>query len=293
MKRLKNRNQKILNVHHLDLDGCCSSIVVGSVYKNVEYVGLKYGQVDSYLSKVDFTKYDSIILTDISPENIETFDLSDKIYLLDHHETALKYNNNVNRFVIDGKCAGTLCKTFFENLLHINLSHLKDLVEIVNDYDMWILKTPELAWGMNELFFRYFSDNFRYRFFSGDVKFNNDEIEYLASRRKQFTTTYKNTKLFKMDSIKGGVFVGSEFLNDLCHDFMQNEKLDIIFCINQKTNSCSVRSNLDLHIGNFLQANLSNSGGHKNSGAFKFNDINDVHSKLDMLELNLFKELKK
>lgn len=288
LKDLK-RNIRVLNISHKDLDGCASSIIVKNVFEDVEYRYLKYGDVDEAMKTINFNKYDLILLTDISPEYEETFKLTDKILLLDHHDSATRFHEPTkNRFVKEGKCATHLCKTFFEKLFGIDLSYLNDFVNVVNDYDMWILEDGN-SWNFNELYFYYYDEKFRNRFKNGDVKLTEDELNYVKDRRKLLGNVYKDINVYNFESVNGAFFVGGTFLNDVCHMVMKDKNVDFSVCINPKSKSCSIRSvHKDFHVGHNLREIIHGSGGHKNAGAFRFVDTQDMQTKLDKLEKHIY-----
>lgn len=290
-RKLLDKNKRVLNLTHNDYDGACCSIVLSNIYKNIEFLPLKYGEVDSKIKTIDFNKYDLIIMTDISPETEDVFKLSDKIFLLDHHSTGLAYNSpENNRIVIEGKCAAILVKEFFENLFKIDLSYLNDFCNIVNDYDMWYMNDPR-SWGMNELYFKYYDCDFRKRFKNGDTKLKDFEIEYIKDRKKLLREVYDNLNIYELDSIKACFFIENRFVNDICHKLMEEKDYKVTICINSKSKTCSVRSKLEsLHIGEMLkQIDLGcHSGGHQKSGAFRLSDKMNISEQIDRIEKYLF-----
>lgn len=290
-KERLNRNFRVLNCSHQDLDGAGSSIVVRNVFKNVEFVPLKYGDVNDFLKDLDYSKYDLVLLTDISPESEEAFNYSDKIFLLDHHSSGVKYHKpEVGRICIEGKSACLLCKNFFENLFNLDLSYLNELCEYINLYDMWIddPKFP-IAWCYNEIFFYLHFDSFIKRFKNGDTKFNDVEIKFILDRKKLLTKTYNETNVYDLDSIKAGFFIGGMFLNDICHKLMHEKDYEVIMCVNAKSNSCSIRTKSEtLHLGDMLQE-IGLGGGHAQAGAFKLKEYDDVQEKIEKVEQYIFK----
>lgn len=288
-RKILNPNNKILNICHKDLDGVASSIVVKNVFNDVTFHELKYGTVNEYLKNLNYDLYDVVLLTDISPESEVAFTYSDKIFLLDHHSTALVYHNpEQNRIVLEGECAASLVKKFFENLFNIDLSYLNDFVSVVNDYDMWILKDNR-SWGMNELYFKYWDDGFRNRFKNGDTYYTIQETDYIKRKKKELDEAYKVLERHDFEDIKGTLIIATTFLNDFCHKLMEEEGYDYVFCYNPKSKHVSVRNkNPNVHIGFVLREVLGgSSGGHMCAGAFQNKDYSEVDSKLDKLEAYL------
>ena len=126
-----SRDKRVLNITHFDMDGAASSIILGNVYQNIKYKYLRYDEVDSYLEKLNFSEYDIVIMTDISPTKAEL--IEDKnVFLLDHHDSALFLNcPEKNRIVRNGKSAALLVKEFFEHLFGIDLSELNEFCKVL------------------------------------------------------------------------------------------------------------------------------------------------------------------
>lgn len=291
-KKLLNRNNRVLNVSHKDYDGCASSIVIQNVFKKVDFKYLKYGEVNSYLKTINYNDYDVVILTDISPETVEAFDISDKLFLLDHHQSALQYNNPaLCRIVNTEQCATVLVKKFFESLHGIDLGYLNEFCSIVDDYDRWIMSDSR-SWAMNELYFFYYESDFRRRFMNGNVKFSEDELDYIKKQKKALDETYKNLTIYKCDKVNMCFFLESRFVNDLCHRAMNEDGFDVAICINSR--NCSVRTKFEgLDLGNTLKTLFKdNSGGHERAAAFRLGLNEELSHKIDMLENYLYENFK-
>ena len=287
-KKILNRNNRILSVSHLDLDGVGCSIVLQNIYKNIEFKSLKYGDVDEFLKTVNFKNYDCVILTDISPEHIETFDLSDKIFLLDHHETALKFHcPEKNRLINTKNSASVFVKEFFEKLFNLDFYYLNDLISIIDDFDTWKLKDSRSR-PFNELYFKMYESDFRRRFGNGNTKLTQEEIDYVLQRKKEFNKVYENLDIWELDSINACFVISTNFINDICHKLMDEKGYQLTICINPKSRSCSVRTKEDcLDVGKVLEI-LGIGGGHKKSSAFRLSENEEVSHKIDMIEKYLY-----
>lgn len=288
-KKILDLDNKVLNIYHKDLDGCASSIIMKNLYKNITFKDLRYGDVNEYLKALDFTKYHAVILTDISPESIDMFDLSDKIFLLDHHDSAVEYHcPEKNRIVESGRSAAKLVKNFYQSLFNIDLSYLDEMCEVVNDYDMWI-NDDIRGWMMNELYFKYWDEEFRRRFTNGDMRFSPEEKKYLKERKALLDCRYNELDIYELDSINGCFFFANNFINDLCHRLLKEKKFNFVVCINPKTKNCSVRINEfeEIHIGNILKE-IDLGGGHKQAGGFSIKENSEVENAITKLEKHLY-----
>jgi len=286
-RKLLNRNAKILNVCHFDLDGTASSIVVANVFKNVQHRYFRYDEVDEFLKTSDLSEFDVILLTDISPNDSLLLEEFPNSFLLDHHDSALcQHSPEKNRIVLNGKSAALLCKEFFESLFNIDLSYLNDFCKAVNDYDMWI-NAERTGWCLNELHFRLWPEHFRNRFLNGKLSLSEDEQEYIKERITKFKQTMDNLQIYELESIKGSFILASEFVNDLCSELLKKDN-EIIICLNPKNKNCSIRINdSDIHIGHILKE-LDFGGGHKQAGGIREPASIKFKTKLDILENLLY-----
>lgn len=288
-----SRDKRVLNITHFDMDGAASSIILGNVYQNIKYKYLRYDEVDSYLEKLNFSEYDIVIMTDISPTKAEL--IEDKnVFLLDHHDSALFLNcPEKNRIVRNGKSAALLVKEFFEHLFGIDLSELNEFCKVVNDYDMWVNKDPR-GWCLNELYYKYWNDGFRNRFFHGDLNFSEDEKTFILERKRKFDEVFNALEIYDLDSISGCLTFAHEFINDVCSKLLKKYK--IVLCLSPKSKNCSIRvNNPDVHIGQILKE-FGFGGGHAQAGGMRGNDTQVFQQNVDFLEdvlYNRFKSMRK
>jgi oligoribonuclease NrnB/cAMP/cGMP phosphodiesterase (DHH superfamily) len=280
-----DRTSRVLSISHGDFDGISCQIIIGNVFENVEYTNAEFYTIDKKLMAVDYSKYDIVFLTDIHPEREESF-VSDKIVMIDHHPSEFD-NPAKNRFVVSNKkkCAAFLVKFFFEKLYgdEINISHLDDLIRLTNDYDIWIHNDPKSKL-INELHKNlYETDEFRDRFFDGDVELTEAENKYIVDRAQKFTDTYNNLEIFELDNVEslhpfGCVIFATDFINDLADKMLKETGYRYIIVRNQPKGRTSIRHNIaGVHIGEILTA-LEYGGGHEFAGAF-FERDNDMFYK--------------
>jgi len=284
---LKNipRESKVLSVSHNDWDGCYSQIILGNVYSDIQYLNVSFYKIDSIMESIEYHKYDFVFLTDINPTNIKLLDLSDNIILLDHHESAIESNNpSKMHYVIPGQCAAKLTLRFVEKYYKIKLPYLYDHCEMVNDYDLWILKNPESKKLNDLMFYHYRPRKFRELFFDGRTTFNDEEKEWLEMREKEFERRYKALTVFDCDKINGCVVQSDEFINEICDKLMKEEGYEIIFCRNPVHGRVSIRHKIEgLNVGEILK-NLGFGGGHRDSAGLFCESINQFQERLEILE---------
>jgi len=286
------KSSKILSVSHNDLDGVVSQIILGHVFKNITYLNTSFYKIDSVLESIEYDKYDFVFLTDIHPDRRENLDLSDKIILLDHHESALDCNKPEKmHFVVVGHCAAWLTKRFVKKYYGLSLEHLDDMVRLTNDYDMWELKYPESKLLNDVMFYLYRPKKFRDNFFDGRTTFTEDEKIWLEERAKEFEKLYESLTLFDFDKINGCIAQSREFINEICDKLMNEEGYEIIFVRNPSNERVSVRHRIEgLNAGEILK-NLKIGGGHAQSAGFFANDIHDFKEKIEKLEEIIYKKI--
>jgi oligoribonuclease NrnB/cAMP/cGMP phosphodiesterase (DHH superfamily) len=269
-------------VSHGDFDGIVCQIVIGNVFKNVEYTTAEFYTIDKKLSLIDYDKYDIVFVTDIHPEKEESL-VSDRIVLIDHHPSTFN-DPSKNRFVVSdkNKCAAYLVKFFFDKLYDndIDLSHLNDIVRLANDYDIWIHADPKSKM-IHELHRNlYETDEFRDRFFDGDVSLSGEETKYLEARLQKFQDTFNNLEIFELDNtaVLGCVIFANDFINDLADKLLKTTNYRYVIVRNIEKGRSSIRHAMDnVHIGHIL-TNLQYGGGHERAGAF-FERDNDMFYK--------------
>jgi oligoribonuclease NrnB/cAMP/cGMP phosphodiesterase (DHH superfamily) len=144
---------KVLQISHDDLDGAGAAIVVQTVFSNVttQYVNY-HAKLEGWIKSIEnnpfvLNKYDLLILTDIAlrPDQLRRIfvtlsvaDFKGKFILLDHHESSKQFHNpKANIHVMDSICGAKLTLVFLENMFNIMLPHLYELINLVDDYDLW------------------------------------------------------------------------------------------------------------------------------------------------------------
>jgi len=278
-------DSKILNISHNDLDGCVAQIVLGHVYDNITFINASFYKIDEILQSLDYDKYDYVILTDIHPDDQRNMYLSDKIILLDHHESAKEYTDPAKmHYVVVGICGAKLTLRFVEKMYDMKLEHLHELVEITNDYDMWILNHPKSKQMNDLMFYKYRPDKFRQNFFDGRTTFTEEEEEWLEQRAIKFDKLYNGLSVFEFDKLNGCIAQSREFINEICDKLMNEESYNIVVIRNPSNGRVSVRHRIEgLNAGEILKVH-GWGGGHALAAGFFSTDMNDFQDKIKILE---------
>lgn len=204
-----NKKLKILNITHCDLDGAVAGIVIKNYYDDVITYVTNYNKAPTILTYINMvkTEIDAIVFTDFSP--MEFFDelkiLDIPFLVLDHHESALPINDPANGIIVNLNFCGAKLAYLYYVRSEPELEKLKELVEITNDYDMWILEDPRSK-HFNTLFWIYYGFNSFYeRFKDGEIKLKDWEKKELVNSQKKFKKIWDELPL--IDLPKGGCLV--------------------------------------------------------------------------------------
>jgi oligoribonuclease NrnB/cAMP/cGMP phosphodiesterase (DHH superfamily) len=283
--KIISRDSKVLNFTHLDWDGSMCSIILGHVYQNLNIIDTSFYKIDALMESLDYSNYDYVILTDIHPDNKELLNLSDNIIMIDHHESAIEYNNpSKMHYVIPGVCGAVLTKRFVEKMYGIKLSFLDEIVKYTNDYDMWELKYPRSKLLNDVMFYLYRPKKFREKFFDGRTNFTSEEEDWLKQRDIKFAELYDSLDVYEFDKIPGCITESREFINEICHKLMEEEGYKFVVVRNPSSGRVSIRHNIDeLDIGTFLKEK-GWGGGHCYAGGAWIGNNEEYKNKLLIIE---------
>lgn len=282
--RKLRRSSRILSISHWDFDGVSCSIALSNYFKNIKCISCTFTNVDNIIERTNIDDYAAIFITDCFPKQAETFDLTDKIIVLDHHPGSQKLHNpSKNLYSVLDNCGAVLTKNWIESTYNFDLSHINNLLKYTNDYDLWIHRFPKSKM-INELFWKYGDTKFRQRFMDGNTRFTNWELSFIRKRINEFKETFKKLEIFEFNKIKGCLIVVNNFINDLAHKLLKEEGYEIVLVQNARNKHISVRiESDDVDIGKILDE-LNVGGGHKKAGGF-----NVKHTTIDALKNDIKK----
>jgi len=289
-KLLSNPNAKIVSITHGNcMDGAGSQIGIANSFKNVEYRKAGYHNINRVLEELNYDAYDCVLLTDISPEQNVDLLKHEKIILIDHHSTALKYHDPENLcFVYEEKAASLLVKEWLEIALNIDLSHLDDLMRYINDYDLWIHE-HEQSEKFKMLYYHMGDIEFRTRFHGGCVIFTEKDNSFFLRRERDFNKLYDELEIFELETIKGCLVIIDDFINEIPHQIMENETdINLVIIKNPKSGGLSIRSNIkDANIGLMLEE-LGIGGGHAQACGMHSPNAEAIKNNIKLLEKTVF-----
>lgn len=252
-----NPKLRVLNITHADMDGIASTIVLKNFYETVYTVPVTYNTEWTIKNEILTNykdKFDCIICTDFYPEQTLSFLKEHAVTLvLDHHESVEQYNNDKD-IVINTAYSGTkLTYNFISKFKDIK--YLEELVNIVNDWDMFILKDKRSAY-FNNMFWEMGLKWFMRRFITGNVSLYPEEKRYFVDAQKEFKDMYES--LVISDLARNGVYFESSRFHYECIEALKKEGYKW-FAIKNK-NNISVRcDDIDL---TYVVKQLGKGGGH-------------------------------
>jgi oligoribonuclease NrnB/cAMP/cGMP phosphodiesterase (DHH superfamily) len=265
-----DENLRVLNFTHIDFDGVVAGIVIKNYFKNVITEQVNYGKEQEIITKVNKHKgkYDAIIFTDFCPteagpgilkNSIEEIAMVAEVpvLVLDHHESAEKYNDPSKNIYINLKYSGCMLAWKYFSARK-DLSHLKELVDIANDYDLWILSDKRsqyynaLMWEMG---FKWF---FR-RFLKGNIALREEEKDFIRDYVRIVKDQYDNLPLSELPH-KGCFYECDQYLGEMSKRLAdEGYQYQII----KHGNALSLRSATDkINLVNVCQF-LGKGGGHR------------------------------
>ena len=259
----------LLYSHKNDIDGMGNVILSKLVYENLDYKLYKNPHDLSIHLEEDYRdgllyNYDLIYITDLSP-NKELVDilfndekLSNKIYLFDHHETAL--DSGINKYKnitieIENECATSIYyKYLLDNKLLENNPCIDRFVECVKKEDLWIWKNDndvlahDLAILFNSIGYEKFITLFTNKLLTYD-KFvlSKEELEEIDNNKKQALEKIqffvKDLIIKEIDNIKVGFcFIAYEYRNEIAEYLKNNKDIDVVGMLALDNNQISFRS---------------------------------------------------
>lgn len=258
-----NTKLRILNFSHCDMDGATSTIVIKNYFNKVISEQITYSQENTIVPKLIKHKdnFDAIIFTDFCPCNLnEVIAFGKPVLVLDHHESAVKWNDPKKFIYVCPGFSG--CKLAYEFFNHDDcLIHLKELIDIVNDFDLYILKDPRskpfnsLYWDMG---FTWFIN----RFFGGDVELSRAEKAFLVRKQKDFKEYYDGLEISELNN-KGVFCYCDHFLSEVSDALKADGYAWVVL---YRPGFLSVRSSDDSNIDLVEVAKiLGKGGGHEHA----------------------------
>ena len=273
-----NPSLRILNIHHYDLAGFASHIVLKNFYNTVISVPVTYNTEWKLVEEVDQykDKYDAIICTDFYPS--KTFnDLWARahVQVIDHHETVEEKNNDNNVIINTQFCATALTYKFISAFKDIK--YLEPFVRLVDDWDMFRLRDARSPY-FNNLFWEMGGKWFIRRFMKGNLEFYPEEKQYFIDAKYEFKQMYESLEI--VDLCRNGVFFEASKYQHECMEALKKDGYKWFIVKNK--NNLSIRCD-DLNLADIC-ARLGKGGGHVHAAGIpltKMDNVDEVVSKIE------------
>lgn len=276
----------LLLTHKGCLDGHGCQMLMEKNFNDVFTVKLSPADTDSYVQTLNTDDFDVIIFADLSTKD-KVFLNKPNTVLVDHHATAAELHNPSNNiFVYQDECGTYLLQKFIECIKQKQNKKLDDLVNVINDYDMWRL-CDDRSKPLQALFYHIGEDTFTDRFWNFKVKFNEEEINWWKETLAHRKLIFDNMDVFQAEGSKVGFVFQTEFSNEFCDDALNELDIDVIVFV--KPRMGSVRTNRkDISVGKMLE-DLGIGGGHDQAGGFRCQSDDAIRKCVEMIEDYSFK----
>lgn len=264
----------LLHISHNDLDGVSCGVLTKRFIRDVDNIFCNYNEIDPILMDADTSRYDQILITDMSPSKraFESVLGEIEIIVIDHHESS-KWLTEMTETIHDTtKCATLLTYEWLRDSGY-DVSQYEDLAECVNDFDMWRLKRKD-SLQMNILFMKLGVDRYLDRFSRRPyLGFTLDEqmiVDLETERRDKYINAASKSGFAMKDQDGLDVFVvfAEEYSSELGNHIIKDLEMDYVVIINMQRKKVSLRSRPEVNVR--LLAERNGGGGHNNAAGFSF-----------------------
>jgi oligoribonuclease NrnB/cAMP/cGMP phosphodiesterase (DHH superfamily) len=264
----------LLHISHNDLDGVSCGVLTKKFLREVDNIFCNYNEIDHILAEVNTAEYERILITDMSPSK-RAFDrlLGEiEIIVIDHHESSV-WLKEMTETVHDIKKCATLLTFEWLKDMGKDVEPYRELVECVNDFDMWHLKRKD-SLQMNMLFMKLgverYLERFSRRHYTGFSVEEQLIVELETERRDKYIHAAAKSGFAMKDAQDLDFFVvfAEEYSSELGNHIIKELEMDYVIIINMQRRKVSLRSRPAVDVR--LLAERNGGGGHKNAAGFGF-----------------------
>lgn len=253
-----------------DLDGVGSVILLGHVYKDIEYCGVFFGDFESKFlewREENYDKYAAIFVIGMPLDQSLVNKLDDKkvIFVSDRKEDLKVYESKLLSEECTS-CSKLLFKKFSKNPDKAIPQSVKEFIVYVDDYNSYKLKTSEAKY-INAIYRKSGSKrfyNFINRFWDGYDGLSDKETNTADLFFKEISNELQNLELYK-GTFKGFSVVATfskMSVNEIAASLLEVYSPDVVIVVNIDTQFVSFRkregSSADVK---FMAENLCGGGG--------------------------------
>lgn len=251
-----------------DLDGACSTILLGNIFPNMEYRSVFFGDFQSQYTawvKDNLDDYDKVFVVGMVLDQSLINKLDDRkvVFISDRNEQLNIFDSTLITEETTS-CSKLIYKKFKDKVVFSQ--DLKKLILYVDDYNSYDLKYQESEY-LNAIFrktkFNKFVE-FVKRFWCGYDGLTDMEMNLAQQFFKEIEDAASNLELYKGE-FKGWSIIATfskSSVNEIAKKLIDNYKADAIIIVNPDTKFVSFRkptgSNADII---FMAENLCNGGG--------------------------------
>ena len=250
-----------------NLCGRMCALLAQKVFSDLTVLTISAGQ-DRTLDHYDTFRYEAVMVVGV-PVHSKKFLLRRNVVLIDHHEN----NSNGLVFCSDSACSAILYAKFLEIVIGSDFRGAKEMLDLVNDYEMWIRKDERSA-ILEHLYRSICWDDFKKRFENYDVsKFTDDEMKLWEDEQKRKDDIWDKMEMYV--SRNAMVILEERFDPDVCERiFQKTKKIDaVIWVWYPSGGSMRVRAGKEnaIDCGKILNK-LKLGGGFPRFGGFRVNE---------------------
>jgi oligoribonuclease NrnB/cAMP/cGMP phosphodiesterase (DHH superfamily) len=250
-----------------DLDGACSTILLGNIFPDMEYKSAFFGDFANQYAEWEHNleNYDKVFIIGMVLDQslINKIDDYKVVFVSDRGEKLNVFDSTMISEETSS-CCKLLYKKFKDKFDIPN--DLKKLILYVDDYNVYSLKHKESEY-LNGLYRNTRFNRFKVlvnRFWNGYDGLTDKEMALAESFFDAIDTEYKNLELYEGTFKEWSVVaVFSKFsVNEIAKKLIDNHKKDVIIVVNPDTQFVSFRKP-EGSIANitFMAENLCNGGG--------------------------------
>ena len=289
-----------------DLDGVGSFLVLKWIldteisYKTTTHKNFR-GDFVKFLSKNKISEFDTIYICDLNVSDHSDLLNYKNIVVIDHHNGKDNYDEFTKpTLVLDSDYTSTtklVLKYGLDTIPNTNtkLTGAKaKLIQLVDDYDSYKLSHEE-SLGVNHVLWSYTGDRvakFIQEFGDGFSGFSLHQKNMVVLANNKIHDQVENGEAFSYKTnIDGKPYklissVCSHNINEVASGLLKKHASDIVFIINPKSHSVSVRKRSGVSVNlNKLAGKLINGGGHTDSAGGKLTEAFLKFTKLFKVEV--------
>jgi len=275
LKSLLDPNEKILLLTHQNcMDGRVCELIARKVFPNLLCVKLPASEHDKLLEHYDMRRFKAVIMADLSTNSHRILNRRNFI-MIDHHETSAE-NKGAHVFNCNDKCGSYLLKVFLETVFDVDLGQYDKLVDMVNDYDLWI-KSSQDSSILEHLYRTYDWNTFEGRFQNFDGTFTDEEMEIYQKELKRLDDIWMDMQIYVNGHTM--VILDERFNNDIADKvFKKTKSINVVIWVwYPYGGSVRLREGKEsiFSVGEYLKK-VGFGGGHARAGGFRIDPMKSL-----------------